>query len=248
MYTGFAEVYDMLMNDVHYGAWADMYARMMTAYGIPRNAKVCECACGTGSLTLPLQQLGYEMMGIDLSQEMLWQAAQKARKAGFGIPFIRQDMRQLRLHRPVDAVLATCDGVNYLTLKGAEGFFANAYAALREGGMLLFDISSRYKLSTILGNNTFAEDESAAAYIWKNAYDEQTKQIQMELTLFEKQADGRYVRFNESQIQRAHSQREMEGALKRAGFERIEAFDAFTFDAPNEKSERIQFRAIKPND
>ena len=114
MYTGFAEVYDTLMNDVHYGAWADMYARMMTAYGIPRNAKVCECACGTGSLTLPLQQLGYEMMGIDLSQEMLWQAAQKARKAGFGIPFIRQDMRQLRLHRPVDAVLATCDGVNYL--------------------------------------------------------------------------------------------------------------------------------------
>ena len=101
MYTGFAEVYDTLMNDVHYGAWADMYARMMTAYGIPRNAKVCECACGTGSLTLPLQQLGYEMMGIDLSQEMLWQAAQKARKAGFGIPFIRQDMRQLRLHRPV---------------------------------------------------------------------------------------------------------------------------------------------------
>ena len=82
MYTGFAEVYDTLMNDVHYGAWADMYARMMTAYGIPRNAKVCECACGTGSLTLPLQQLGYEMMGIDLSQEMLWQAAQKARKAG----------------------------------------------------------------------------------------------------------------------------------------------------------------------
>ena len=78
-----------------------------------------------------------------------------------------------------------------------------------------------------MGNNTFAEDESAAAYIWKNAYDEQTKQIQMELTLFEKQADGRYVRFNESQIQRAHSQREMEGALKRAGFERIEAFDAF---------------------
>ena len=114
--------------------------------------------------------------------------------------------------------------------------------------MLLFDISSRYKLSTILGNNTFAEDESAAAYIWKNAYDEQTRQIQMELTLFEKQADGRFVRFNESQIQRAHSQREMEGALKRAGFERIEAFDAFTFDAPNEKSERIQFRAIKPND
>lgn len=131
MYTGFAEVYDTLMNDVHYGAWADMYARMMTAYGIPRNAKVCECACGTGSLTLPLQQLGYEMMGIDLSQEMLWQAAQKARKAGFGIPFIRQDMRQLRLHRPVDAVLATCDGVNYLLQDvDAAAFFQSAWEAI----------------------------------------------------------------------------------------------------------------------
>ena len=180
--------------------------------------------------------------------EMLRIAAGNARAERVNVPFVCQDMRRLALHRPADAVLAVCDGVNYLTLKGAESFFANAYAALREGGMLLFDISSRYKLSTILGNNTFAEDESAAAYIWKNAYDEQTKQIQMELTLFEKQADGRYVRFNESQIQRAHSQREMEGALKRAGFERIEAFDAFTFDAPNEKSERIQFRAIKPND
>ena len=180
--------------------------------------------------------------------EMLRIAAENARAERVNVPFVCQDMRRLALHRPADAVLAVCDGVNYLTLKGAESFFANAYAALREGGMLLFDISSRYKLSTILGNNTFAEDESAAAYIWKNAYDEQTKQIQMELTLFEKQADGRYVRFNESQIQRAHSQREMEGALKRTGFERIEAFDAFTFDAPNEKSERIQFRAIKPND
>ena len=180
--------------------------------------------------------------------EMLRIAAENARAERVNVPFVCQDMRRLALHRPADAVLAVCDGVNYLTLKGAESFFANAYAALREGGMLLFDISSRYKLSTILGNNTFAEDESAAAYIWKNAYDEQTKQIQMELTLFEKQADGRYVRFNESQIQRAHSQREMEGALKRAGFERIEAFDAFTFDAPNDKSERIQFRAIKPND
>ena len=147
MYTGFAEVYDTLMNDVHYGAWADMYARMMTAYGIPRNAKVCECACGTGSLTLPLQQLGYEMMGIDISQEMLWQAAQKARKAGFGIPFIRQDMRQLRLHRPVDAVLATCDGVNYLLQDvDAAAFFQSAWEAIKPGGGLFFDVSTPYKL------------------------------------------------------------------------------------------------------
>ena len=225
MYSNFARVYDSLMESVDRKAWLEY---IISLFGDAKIERVADCACGTGALSIPLAKRGY--------------------KERVSVPFVCQDMRRLALHRPADAVLAVCDGVNYLTLKGAESFFEHAYAALREGGMLLFDISSRYKLSTILGNNTFAEDESAAAYIWKNAYDEQTRQIQMELTLFEKQADGRYVRFNESQIQRAHSQREMEGALKRAGFERIEAFGAFTFDAPNEKSERIQFRAIKPND
>ena len=241
MYSNFARVYDSLMESVDRKAWLEY---IISLFGDAKIERVADCACGTGALSIPLAKRGYKVTGLDASEEMLRIAAGNARAERVNVPFVCQDMRRLALHRPADAVL----GVNYLTLKGAESFFANAYAALREGGMLLFDISSRYKLSTILGNNTFAEDESAAAYIWKNAYDEQTKQIQMELTLFEKQADGRYVRFNESQIQRAHSQREMEGALKRAGFERIEAFDAFTFDAPNEKSERIQFRAIKPND
>ena len=228
MYSNFARVYDSLMESVDRKAWLEY---IISLFGDAKIERVADCACGTGALSIPLAKRGYKVTGLDASEEMLRIAAENARTERVNVPFVCQDMRRLALHRPADAVLAVCDGVNYLTLKGAESFFANAYAALREGGMLLFDISSRYKLSTILGNNTFAEDESAAAYIWKNAYDEQTRQIQME-----------------SQIQRAHSQREMEGALKRAGFERIEAFDAFTFDAPNEKSERIQFRAIKPND
>ena len=191
MYTGFAEVYDTLMNDVHYGAWADMYARMMTAYGIPRNAKVCECACGTGSLTLPLQQLGYEMMGIDLSQEMLWQAAQKARKAGFGIPFIRQDMRQLRLHRPVDAVLATCDGVNYLLQDvDAAAFFQSAWEAIKPGGGLFFDVSTPYKLEHLLGSQFMGEDRRDVTYMWQNRYFPERQQVEMHLAIFVKEPDG----------------------------------------------------------
>ena len=212
MYSNFARVYDSLMESVDRKAWLEY---IISLFGDAKIERVADCACGTGALSIPLAKRGYKVTGLDASEEMLRIAAGNARAERVNVPFVCQDMRRLALHRPADAVLAVCDGVNYLTLKGAESFFANAYAALREGGMLLFDISSRYKLSTILGNNTFAEDESAAAYIWKNAYDEQTKQIQMELTLFEKQADGRYVRFNESQIQRAHSQREMEGALKR---------------------------------
>ena len=204
MYSNFARVYDSLMESVDRKAWLEY---IISLFGDAKIERVADCACGTGALmfkhanssgfwvaggtgalSIPLAKRGYKVTGLDASEEMLRIAAENARAERVNVPFVCQDMRRLALHRPADAVLAVCDGVNYLTLKGAEGFFANAYAALREGGMLLFDISSRYKLSTILGNNTFAEDESAAAYIWKNAYDEQTKQIQMELTLFEKQA------------------------------------------------------------
>ena len=111
MYTGFAEIYDDLMTDVNYEAWADFYCKMMAGFGI-RSGKLAECACGTGGMTLPLFKHGFHVTGVDLSQDMLWRAAQKARAAGMAIPFVKQDMRQLRLHRPMDAVLATCDGVN----------------------------------------------------------------------------------------------------------------------------------------
>lgn len=247
MYTGFAEVYDMLMNDVHYGAWADMYARMMTAYGIPRNAKVCECACGTGSLTLPLQQLGYEMMGIDLSQEMLWQAAQKARKAGFGIPFIRQDMRQLRLHRPVDAVLATCDGVNYLLQDvDAAAFFQSAWEAIKPGGGLFFDVSTPYKLEHLLGSQFMGEDRRDVTYMWQNRYFPERQQVEMHLAIFVKEPDGRYRRIDEEQVQRAYQAEKLVALLQSIGFVAVRVFgtNALTHPAPEEH--RWHIAARKP--
>lgn len=148
MYTSFSEVYDELMADVNYNAWAAFYCRLMEAYGI-REGKICECACGTGNLTLPLYKRGFHLTGVDLSQEMLWIASQKARNQGIAIPFVRQDMRQLHLHRPMDAVLATCDGVNYLL--GDEDvlqFFRSAFAALRPGAGCSSTCPPRGRLKT----------------------------------------------------------------------------------------------------
>ena len=81
MYQAFAELYDELMNDVDYEGWADHYARLLSIYGV-REGKICECACGTGGLTIPLFRRGFQVTGADVSQEMLWQAAQKSRKQG----------------------------------------------------------------------------------------------------------------------------------------------------------------------
>ena len=153
MYTAFASVYDRLMADVDYKTWARFYHTLMERYGIARG-KVCECACGTGSLTIALSQLGYQMTGVDISPDMLFEASQKARKSGAMIPFVKQDMRALHLHRSMDAVLCTNDGLNYLRdASELTDFFRAAFLSVREGGGLFMDVSTPYKLEHILGNH-----------------------------------------------------------------------------------------------
>ena len=89
-----------------------------------------------------------------------------------GVIFICEDMRKLTIHKPIDALISVCDGVNYLTSqKDVESFFMHAAACLKPGGTLLFDVSSPYKFSDILGTNTFTEETEDYAYIWKNNYD-----------------------------------------------------------------------------
>ncbi len=176
---------------------------------------------------------------------MLRVAQAKARAQGASIPFVCQDMCGLRLHKPVDAVCCACDGVNYLTEDGeAASFFKAAYAALRPGGLLLFDVSSAYKLAEILGGNVFAEAEENIAYIWRNNYDAAEKLCEMDLTCFVK-SEGLYERFDERHLQRAYGLDELTLLLNGAGFTDIRAYSAGTREPPGGKDERLQFVATK---
>ncbi|MBR4080698.1 MAG: class I SAM-dependent methyltransferase [Clostridia bacterium] len=248
MYTGFAEVYDELMGDVKYAEWADFYASMMNMYGI-RGGKVCECACGTGGLTIPLARRGFQMTGVDLSQEMLWQAAQKARESGVALPFVRQDMRKLHLHRPMDAVLATCDGVNYLlTDEDVLEFFRAAYAALRPGGGLFFDVSTPWKLRNQLGNQIICDDTEHITYLWQNRFSDKTETVEMHLCIFVRQEDGNYKRIDEEQKQRAHSMQRLTELLREAGFDSVQVFANGRLEQPRENELRWHFAAVRRAD
>lgn len=248
MYTDFAQVYDDLMKNVNYLAWADFYTQMMYYYGI-RGGKIAECACGTGNLTLPLYRKGFGMTGVDISAEMLWQASQKARKEGMQIPFVRQDMSQLRLHRAMDAILCTCDGVNYLTTaEKAQSFFNAAYQALRPGGCLFFDVSTPYKLSNQLGNHVIWEDGEDYSYVWENQYDEKSALVEMNLAIFQKTPQGLYQRFDEAQLQRAHTFEELEQWLAKAGFTHIACYGDRHMQVPSLRETRWHIAARKPVD
>lgn len=244
MYTSFAEVYDQLMDNVNYERWAELYSVLLRSGEVQPGSRVCECACGTGGLTLPLSRMGYQMTGVDLSQEMLWIAAQKARKAGQGIPFIQQDMRRLRLHRQMDAVLATCDGVNYLlTDEDVSLFFRAAHAALRPGGALIFDVSTPWKLENVLGDQLLCEDREDITYVWQNSYSRKTGICDMTLCFFVREADGRYRRIDEEQKQKAHSAAGLTALLESNGFTDVHVYGNSRMEAPREKEQRWHFIA-----
>ena len=245
LYTQFASIYDRLMQDIDYPLWARHYLALLARSGVePRRA--CECACGTGLLSVELARMGLSLTASDLSVEMLELAADRARKNGLMIPFIAQDMRNLALHRPVDAVICACDGVNYLhTDADLRAFFSAAHRALRPGGALAFDISSEHKLRDMCDQREFFEDTDDLTYLWTNTWDAQTRSVCMDLCCFVRGHDGRYDRFDEHQRQRVHDIPSLAEILSQQGFSDIRCYGDHTTQPPTATASRIHLVATR---
>ncbi|HHY83147.1 MAG TPA: class I SAM-dependent methyltransferase [Clostridiales bacterium] len=244
MYQDFAYFYDTLMKNVDYNKWAGQVENIFKYYGKSPKT-IVDLACGTGGITNLLAAKGYQMTGIDISEDMLFVAREKARKLGLKIAYVCQDMVHLTLHRPVDAILCMCDGFNYILekekLKTAMG---RIYSYLIPGGILVFDISSYYKLSSILGNNTMAENNEDISLIWLNHFSKDTSILEMNLTFFVKQ--GRlYKRMDETHLQRAYREEEIKEILEECGFTGISAFSPNDLSPPGKRSHRIFFAALR---
>ena len=242
-YGEFAAVYDRLMDDFDYPKWAEYYLALLRRGGIVPKT-ICECACGTGSLTEQFAAAGIRVIASDLSAEMLEEARKKLLARGVQAMLVCRDMCRMEVPKPVDAVICGCDGVNYLTSDAQlTGFFRSAYAMLKPGGMLAFDISSEYKLREVIGSAFFGEERNNIAYLWSNNWNEKAQTVDMDLTFFVCEKDGRYKRFEEHHIQKAHSASHLEELLRECGFENIEIYGDRTFEAPQEKELRIHMTA-----
>ena len=215
-YEALAGCYDEMTGDVNYPAWADYYLKLLQRAGVSP-ARLCDCACGTGAMSVEFAARGIRVTGADLSGEMLEKAQARAREKGVMAMFVKQDMCQLQMPRPVDALVCACDGVNYLISDDRlNAFFKNAHAAIRPGGALAFDISSAWKLEHVLGDGFFGEERDDVAYLWSNRFDESARTVTMELAFFVREKDGRYRRFDEIHVQKAHEAAHIE-ALKKYG-------------------------------
>lgn len=245
-YTIFAEFYDMLMADVDYEGWSDL----VDAFIKPRkgrSAKVLELACGTGNLSLLLHQKGYVMTATDLSEDMLAIAGEKAQEEGARMRFLVQDMADINIRDQFDAVVTMCDGFNYLLEDSSlEATLTGIHRVLKPDGLVVIELSSHYKLSAVLGQNTIAEQDDEVSFIWENHYDPQTQILDFDISFYVKSDEhpALYEKHVEHHRQRAH---EMKNLL--AAFEKyfiIESvLDTDTGLAPTETSERWFFAGRK---
>jgi len=170
-YTGFAAVYDTFMDNVPYGEWCEYLTGLLKENGV-ESGLVLDLGCGTGSLTELLAARGYDMIGIDYSEEMLELAAGKRAESGQDILYLCQDMREFELYGTVRAVVSICDCINYITDPAdlAEVFsLVNNY--LDPGGVFIFDLNTEYKYAQVMGDTTVAEDREESSFIWDNQYD-----------------------------------------------------------------------------
>ena len=244
-YEALAEIYDILMDDIDYDGWAAYYLELIARAGCePRS--LCDCACGTGAMAVRFADRGLRVTGVDLSAPMLARAQEKARERGVQAMFVRQDICELKLPRPVDALVCACDGVNYL-LDDARlnAFFAAAGNALKPGGVLAFDISSAWKLENILGNGFYGEERDDVAYLWSNRWDGQARTVTMDLTFFIREREDLYRRCVEVHVQKAHDPAHLCRLLADNGFRDVRAFGDRTFEAPCPKEARIHISAVR---
>ena len=244
-YEAFAEVYDALMDDYDYPAWADYYLAVMKRCGVVPE-RICDCACGTGSMSVQFALRGVGVTGVDISGKMLEHAQAKARLNGVQVMFVQEDMCALKLPRPVDALTCACDGVNYL-LDDARlnAFFHQAYAMLRPGGVLVFDISSAYKLEHVLGDGFFGEERDEVAYLWSNHFDAKARTVDMDITFFVRMPQGLYRRFAENHVQKAHESAHLCQLLSENGFRNICVYGDRTFEDPAPEAQRIHIAAVR---
>ncbi len=240
-YSSFARVYDAFMEDVPYKKWCGMIVDELKKENIT-DGLLLDLGCGTGTFTRMLSGAGYDMIGVDGSQEMLMEAREK--DADGDILYLCQDIREFELYGTVRAVISTCDTMNYLLTP--EDFvqtvrLVNNY--LDPGGLFLFDLNTLYKFRELMGNATFAESGADAAFIWDNYFDGESGCNEYDLTLFLKREDGLFERHVEVHREQGYTPQEVRRFLAEGGMEFVRMFDGETGGVPGETSEKIFFVA-----
>ena len=242
-YKNLAASYDRLTNDVDYEATVAFYEEILRREGLsPRT--VVDLACGTGSVTEILARKGYRVTGVDMSEEMLTEAAMKTMDMEQPPMYSCQLLQNLRLPRGVDMAVCALDSLDYiLDPEDCKEAIRRAYKALNPGGIFIFDVNTPEKLRA-MDDQVFLDEDDDVYCVWRGEFDEETNICSYGMDLFQREGNM-WRRSFEEHREYAYSQEQLTGFLKDAGFTHIEVYADRLFEAPREGEQRIYFKARK---
>ena len=237
-YSAIAPLYEQLAG-VNYNEWAEYVLSILETHAKGKTG--VDVGCGSGAFTRRFARAGYSVTGVDVSSEMLSAAAELTAREGMKITYIKQDMRSLRTAGRVHFVTALTDILNYVCGEDLKKVFCRFAASLIKGGVLIFDISTEYKIREVIGNNLFGEDGETCSYLWFNKQFEGG--VEMDISLFTAVGEL-YEKKEEHHVQYIHTPEEIRSALFGAGFDivREEGFQGAPVKAD---TERVYFVAIR---
>ncbi len=242
-YHALAKSYDRLTNDVDYGATVDFYLEILKREGVqPRT--VVDLACGTGSVTEILARKGYQVTGIDMSEEMLTEAMSKVMDMEEPPRFVCQKLQELTLPRGVDLAVCALDSLDYVTdPQDCQEAIRRVFKVLNPGGIFIFDVNTPEKLRAMDGQ-VFLDEDDDVYCVWRGEFDEETNICSYGMDLFQRQGNVWHRSFEEHR-EYAYSQAQLTLYLKAAGFTHIEVYADREFCKPRKGEQRIYFKARK---
>ena len=242
-YHNLAASYDRLTNDVDYEATVDFYYEILKQEGLkPRTA--ADLACGTGSVTAILAGKGLQVIGVDMSEEMLTEASQKAGDLEQAPWFICQSLQQLRLPRAVDLAVCALDSLDYITDPAdCQEAIRRVFKYLNPGGIFIFDVNTPEKLRAMDGQ-VFLDEDDDVYCVWRGEFNEDTNICSYGMDLFQRKGEL-WERSFEEHCEYAYSADQLVGYLKDAGFTHIRVYADRRLEAPAEGEQRIYIKARK---
>lgn len=246
-YRSLAAVYDRLTENVAYRQRAEYICSLFYRYG-KKSGILLDAGCGTGNFSALFAEKGYEVIGVDDSEEMLMEARRKQTQTGQDILYLRQDMRALDLYGTVDCAVCLLDGLNHLP--GKESLFAALRSIgffMEKDGIFIFDVNTEYKHRVVLGNETFVYDEEEVYCVWQNQYDESEKRTDIQLDFFFPEQNV-YCRESESFSEWFYDDNILREGLKQAAFDCLDCLPAPFETDESGKAQRLYYICRKVKD
>jgi len=236
-YETFAFVYDEVMDTTLYQRWLDFSLRHL---GDRR--EVLELACGTGALAVEFAKEGFDVTALDLSEEMLMMASDRAQAAEVDIQFVVGDMLDLSDVGTYEAITCFSDSICYMENEmDVQQVFDGAYQLLKEDGRFIFDVHSTYQIDEVFPSYSYHYQTEDFAFLWDSYEGEAPHSIEHFLTFFVEDKEGSFVREDELHRERTYPLETYLMLLENAGFSKVEAYADFIDSEPNEKSRRWFF-------